>query len=98
MVKLSEGDDEGIVDDEVPEVPPQQGNERDAEGSGAKMLAEMKAGGGGDIHRGIAVMHPVKPPQHRQQVVGAVPEIHPGVQQQQGEDELQRRAQGNLCE
>lgn len=98
VMKLGGEKDEQAVYDEVPGFEAEQGDEQQAEQGRENEFAPVEAGGGGDIHVGIAVMHAVESPEERNAMIHPVPAVGPGVEQNNGEDGLSNSTQRQMIE
>lgn len=98
VVQLGGEEDQDAVEDELPGLQSEQGDQQQTQECGDAQFTPVKAGGCGDVHVGVAVVHAMESPEEGNLVVHPVPAEHPGVEEQDGANGLPERAQWQLVE
>ena len=89
MVEEDHRKKEGFVDGQMPERHPQEGEDCQASHGREDHFPRVEPEACGDVHGRVTVMHPVEPPEERDPVVRTMPEIHPEVEEEDGQPESQ---------
>jgi len=88
VVEENHGLQDQFVNDQLHGCDAEQGQDSQSRERGEDDFAGMEAHGGAGVHLGIGMVHAVETPEQRDFVVGPVPEIHPQIEQEDGQGPL----------